>query len=170
MLAFQGLHTHTHSHTGSFINATLNGTMLTHVISTRFCLGQGAEVALVEARLKLFFSVCLPTVVQQQGAKFAWLIYYDRTLSQKHAAALQARLRPYAARGFRAVKSSHSRQYSLSAQAQLQFAEMWTTPPPLTTHLYISTRIDADDGLASGAVAELYLFSRLNLFSDAVFP
>ena len=45
MLAFQGLHTHTHSHTGSFINATLNGTMLTHVISTRFCLEQGAEVA-----------------------------------------------------------------------------------------------------------------------------
>ena len=41
------------------------GTALTHVVSTRFSLGQGNQTALVEARLQLLFSLCVPTMVQQ---------------------------------------------------------------------------------------------------------
>ena len=58
------------------------GTALTHVVSTRFSLGQGNQTALVEARLQLLFSLCVPSMVQQlRDARFVWLIYHDGTLA-----------------------------------------------------------------------------------------
>ena len=130
-----------------------NGTALTHVVSTRFSLGQGNQTALVEARLQLLFSLCLPSMVQQlRDARFVWLIYHDSTLAPEHVAAVAARLQPLASSGFRLVGERVDGQFGRSAQEQLQLAGLWTPPPPGAKVLYVASRLDADDGLPHGAI------------------
>ena len=129
------------------------GTALTHVVSTRFSLGQGNQTALVEARLQLLFSLCIPSMVQQlRDARFVWLIYYDSTLAPDHVATIAARLQPLAGSGFRLVRESVLGQGFYSAQEQLQLAGLWTPPPPGAKVLYVASRLDADDGLPRGAI------------------
>lgn len=133
-----------------------NGTALTHVVSTRFSLGQGNQAALVEARLQLLFSLCVPSMVQQlRDARFVWLIYHDSTLALEHVAAVAARLQPLASSGFRLVRERVDGQFGRSAQEQLQLAGLWTPPPPGAKVLYVASRLDADDGLPRGAILEL---------------
>ena len=96
-----------------------SGTALTHVVSTRFSLGQGNQTALVEARLQLLFSLCVTSMVQQlRDARFVWLIYHDSTLAPKHVAAIAAWLQPLAGSGFRLVRERVS-VVKLSLCAQL---------------------------------------------------
>ena len=135
--------------------SVLNGTALTHVVSTRFCLGQGNQTALVEARLSLLFSLCVPTLAQQGDARFTWLIYYDSSLAAEYLSVATARLQPMARRGFRLVHQRVHDQWSLSAQEQLQLAGLWAPPPSGTRVIYMASRLDADDGLPRGAIVEL---------------
>ena len=129
------------------------GTALTHVVSTRFSLGQGNQTALVEARLQLLFSLCVPSMVQQlRDARFVWLIYHDSTLAPEHVAAVAARLQPLASSGFLLVGERVDGQFGRSAQEQLQLAGLWTPPPPGAKVLYVASRLDADDGLPRGAI------------------
>ena len=129
-----------------------NDTALTHVVSTRFSLGQGNQTALVEARLQLLFSLCVPAMVQQlRDARFVWLIYYDSTLASEHVAAIAGRLQPLAGSGF-LVREIVLGQSFYSAQEQLQLAGLWTQPPPGNRVLYLASRLDADDGLPRGAI------------------
>jgi len=130
-----------------------NGTALTHVVSTRFSLGQGNQTALVEARLQLLFSLCVPAMVQQlRDARLVWLIYYDSTLASEYVAAIAASLQPLAGSGF-LVREIVLGQSFYSAQEQLQLAGLWTQPPPGNRVLYLASRLDADDGLPRGAIS-----------------
>ena len=130
-----------------------NGTALTHVVSTRFSLGQGNQTALVEARLQLLFSLCVPAMVQQlRDARLVWLIYYDNTLASEYVAAIAASLQPLAGSGF-LVREIVLGQSFYSAQEQLQLAGLWTQPPPGNRVLYLASRLDADDGLPRGAIS-----------------
>ena len=139
--------------TGPAVWSFRNGTALTHVVSTRFSLGQGNQTALVEARLQLLFSLCVPSMVQQlRDARFVWLIYHDSTLAPEHVAAVAARLQPLASSGFRLVGERVDGQFGRSAQEQLQLAGLWTPPPPGAKVLYVASRLDADDGLPRGAI------------------
>eukprot|EP00617_Octactis_speculum_P015185 CAMPEP_0185761890 /NCGR_PEP_ID=MMETSP1174-20130828/20838_1 /TAXON_ID=35687 /ORGANISM="Dictyocha speculum, Strain CCMP1381" /LENGTH=193 /DNA_ID=CAMNT_0028443317 /DNA_START=89 /DNA_END=667 /DNA_ORIENTATION=+ len=52
-----------------------------HVVITSFCLGQGQFLELVAARLVLFKTLCLPTMLAQEVQSFLWLIYVDESLS-----------------------------------------------------------------------------------------
>lgn len=134
-----------------------SGTALTHVVSTRFSLGQGNQTALVEARLHLLFALCVPSMVQQlRDARFVWLIYHDSTLASNHVAAITARLQRLAGGGFRFVRERVEGQFSRSAQEQLELVGLWTPPPVGAKVIYVASRLDADDGLPRGALPELH--------------
>ena len=46
-----------------------------HVLVTRFMLGQEHMVSLLEARLKIFKAVCLPSIIAQTSTRFVWIVY-----------------------------------------------------------------------------------------------
>ena len=134
-----------------------SGTALTHVVSTRFSLGQGNQTALVEARLQLLFSLCVPSMVQQlRDARFVWLIYHDSTLAPNHVTAIATRLQRLAGSGFRLVRERVEGQFSRSAREQLELVGLWTPPPVGAKVLYVASRLDADDGMPRGALPELH--------------
>ena len=131
------------------------GTLAVHVITVRFCLGQGARPSLVQQRLRLFEAIHAPSLQQQTPKRrFAWIVHTDSTLG--HAA--RARL----ARTGAAIVSAPlgKLRYDWGAVAQLALvpAELgWSTPPARllansSRRVYLSTRLDSDDGLPLGAV------------------
>ena len=60
------------------------GRTYVHIVGTRFCLKQGHNAALVEARLLLFERICVPTMAQQSTNRFVWLVIVDETLAPRH--------------------------------------------------------------------------------------
>jgi hypothetical protein len=53
---------------------------IVHVVNTRFMMGQANMTILGEARLKLFETFCLPTIINQSVQNFYWLILINPTL------------------------------------------------------------------------------------------
>jgi hypothetical protein len=62
-----------------------------HVVFTHFLLGRGHLPTLVEARLQLFASLALPSMVQQQSRSFVWIVYVDAQLPAAARTRLQVR-------------------------------------------------------------------------------
>ena len=60
------------------------GRTYVHIVGTRFCLKQGHNAALVEARLLFFERICVPTMAQQSTNRFVWLVIVDETLAPRH--------------------------------------------------------------------------------------
>jgi hypothetical protein len=68
---------------------------LTHIINTRFMQEQGYLTTLGMARLYLFRTFCLPTMVHQSSQKFLWIIKTDPNLDDDILHELVQVLRPY---------------------------------------------------------------------------
>mmetsp|Transcript_16291 Transcript_16291/g.49836 ORF Transcript_16291/g.49836 Transcript_16291/m.49836 type:complete len:432 (-) Transcript_16291:261-1556(-) len=125
------------------------------IIMTRFSLGQGHLVELVRGRLCLFESISLPSMAGQTSQHFVWIVYIDRTMDPDQVGALVKLLQPY--ENFVLAQCPHERsariQIKKSPMAQLQAVGMWREPPASARDLlYLSTRIDADDGLSLDAI------------------
>lgn len=150
---------HAHSPLPWFRLASLGSEMYAlHVLSTRFSLNQGDQLHLSEARLRLFEAVCLPSIAAQKSGGFVWLIYTDETLPMSMYTKLRALVRPWPSFHILRISSSADQVGELkrSPREALEAAKLWTPPPPSAKRLaLLSTRLDADDGLALGTIAML---------------
>jgi len=131
------------------------------LVATRFCLGQGNSTYLVAARLELFKAVCLPSMAQQRlSASFLWVIYVDSTLALGPLADLQRVLKPYPL--FILVRLEGpdvEKPLLLPVSSTLRMLGMRGKPAPGRKPLFISSRIDADDGLARGTICHIQLIA-----------
>ena len=66
-----------------------------HIVNTRFMQNQADFPVLAEARILLFKTFCLPTMINQTSQKFLWLIKVDPNLERKVKLKLVELLRPY---------------------------------------------------------------------------
>jgi len=132
-----------------------------HLVATRFCLGQGNLTYLVAARLELFKAVCLPSMAQQRlSASFLWVIYIDTTLASWALADLKRVLKPYPL--FVLVRIGGPdlvEPLLLSVSSNLHMLGMRAKPPPDRKPFFISSRIDADDGLARGTIGHIQMIA-----------
>lgn len=130
------------------------------VIQTRFMQNQPNLVALGEARLKIFESFCLPSILVQSSQKFLWLIRTDPDLNQTLRDPLIAMLQPYP--NILLVGSNANPEgFRLDASVQdISSSNVWSGSYELLgryhmaaqSRVVIETRLDADDGLHFGFV------------------
>jgi len=66
-----------------------------HIINTRFMQEQGNLTILAKARLHLFQTFCLPTIIHQTSQNFIWIIKTDPTLNETVKDELIRLLQPY---------------------------------------------------------------------------
>ena len=68
---------------------------LIHIVNTRFMQEQGHLVTLARARLFLFETFCLPTMIHQTSQQFLWIIKTDPNLNDSVRSDLIQLLSPY---------------------------------------------------------------------------
>ena len=125
------------------------GRTYVHVVGTRFCLKQGHEIALVEARLLLFERICVPTMAQQSTDRFVWLVVVDETLAPRHRLRLTTILDAHRGpKDFRVVSlDRETANRDLRAQGHHAFGLARLRPRPMDADYVLTTVLDADDGL-----------------------
>ena len=124
------------------------GRTYVHVVGTRFCLKQGHEIALVEARLLLFERICVPTMAQQSTDRFVWLVVVDETLAPRHRLRLETILEAHRGpKDFRVVSLDRLTDSDLRAQGHHAFGLARLRPRPMDADYVLTTVLDADDGL-----------------------
>ena len=125
------------------------GRTYVHVVGTRFCLKQGHEIALVEARLLLFERICVPTMAQQSTDRFVWLVVVDETLAPRHRRRLTTILEAHRGpKDFRVVSlDRETANRDLRAQGHHAFGLARLRPRPMDADYVLTTVLDADDGL-----------------------
>ena len=137
-----------------------------HVVTTRFQQLQPHLVDLGKARLELFETFCLPTMVNQQDLqnRFLWFVMTDPDLDPILMQRLEQLLRPF--ENFYLVMSNEKlitptqieklnnqtiHQYIKTGDMDLLFHELFDVHRPVL----IETRLDADDGLNSRTLSEI---------------
>ena len=125
------------------------GRTYVHIVGTRFCLKQGHNAALVEARLLLFERICVPTMAQQSTNRFVWLVIVDETLAPRHRRRLTTLLAAHRGpKDFRVVSLDRSTaNRDLRAQGHHAFGLARLRPRPMDADYVLTTVLDADDGL-----------------------
>ena len=124
------------------------GRTYVHVVGTRFCLKQGHQEELVEARLLLFERICVPTMAQQSTDRFVWLVVVDETLAPRHRLRLTTILEAHRGpKDFRVVSLDRLTDSDLRAQGHHAFGLARLRPRPMDADYVLTTVLDADDGL-----------------------
>ena len=124
------------------------GRTYVHVVGTRFCLKQGHQEELVEARLLLFERICVPTMAQQSTDRFVWLVVVDETLAPRHRLRLTTILEAHRGpKDFRVVSLDRLTDSDLRAQGHHAFGLARLRPRPTDADYVLTTVLDADDGL-----------------------
>ena len=122
------------------------GRTYVHIVGTRFCLKQGHNAALVEARLLLFERICVPTMAQQSTNRFVWLVIVDETLAPRHRRRLTTLLAAHRGpKDFRVVSETANRD--LRAQGHHAYGLARLRQPSIVADYVLTTVLDADDGL-----------------------
>ena len=124
------------------------GRTYVHVVGTRFCLKQGHQEELVEARLLLFERICVPTMAQQSTDRFVWIVVVDETLAPRHRLRLTTILEAHRGpKDFRVVSLDRLTDSDLRAQGHHAFGLARLRPRPMDADYVLTTVLDADDGL-----------------------
>ena len=125
------------------------GRTYVHIVGTRFCLKQGHNAALVEARLLLFERICVPTMAQQSTNRFVWLVIVDETLAPRHRRRLTTLLAAHRGpKDFRVVSlDRETADRDLRAEGHHAFGLARLRPRPMDADYVLTTVLDADDGL-----------------------
>ena len=125
------------------------GRTYVHIVGTRFCLKQGHNAALVEARLLLFERICVPTMAQQSTNRFVWLVIVDETLAPRHRRRLATLLAAHRGpKDFRVVSlDRETANRDLRAQGHHAFGLARLRQPSIVADYVLTTVLDADDGL-----------------------
>ena len=160
-----------------------NDNNLLHVVTTRFMQDQPKLHALGKARLSLFETFCLPTMIHQEADNFLWFVMTDPELDHNILLRLQTLLesRP----NFYLIRSNAKlltpanltslllednksiadadtdanaavQKLILTGDIELLHSRMFDTYRPLL----IETRLDADDGLHKNALSQIQKISR----------
>ena len=125
------------------------GRTYVHIVGTRFCLKQGHNAALVEARLLLFERICVPTMAQQSTNRFVWLVIVDETLAPRHRRRLTTLLAAHRGpKDFRVVSlDRETANRDLRAQGHHAYGLARLRQPSIVADYVLTTVLDADDGL-----------------------
>ena len=125
------------------------GRTYVHIVGTRFCLKQGHNAALVEARLLLFERICVPTMAQQSTNRFVWLVIVDETLAPRHRRRLTTLLAAHPGpKDFRVVSlDRETANRDLRAQGHHAYGLARLRQPSIVADYVLTTVLDADDGL-----------------------
>ena len=144
-----------------------------HVVTSRFMQGQPKLTALANARLKLFETFCLPTMLNQETDAFLWFVMADPELDsellQRLKSLLESRSNFYLVASnakfltpsdLTEILSSEERNSKngktqqkvlLTGDIQLLQNKMLDANMPLL----LETRLDADDGLRFDAISQI---------------
>lgn len=131
------------------------GADVLHVVVTRFMQDQPKLLHLARARLLLFQTICLPSMIQQSTKQFIWIIQTDPQLDKNIRHALRQLLKPYP--HFFLIGSNHQIQGKTFRTIGKDFLQspMYSGNVKLLRQAYwvrntiplLQTRLDADDGL-----------------------
>lgn len=132
-----------------------------HVVTTRFMQNQPDLVALGKARLLLFETFCLPTLINQNVTNFIWFIMVDPELDITLLDRLKAMLVPFP--HFYLVLSNDSiltPQTLINATSETRILtgdhnKLYSLMLDLNRPLLLETRLDADDGLHSKTLFQI---------------
>ncbi len=127
------------------------------VLKSRFMQLQSNFTALGKARLQLFETFCIPTILGQIDDDFLWLIRTDPNLSEDLLLPLKEMLEPYSNRFFLIASNDNTegfrqmnvdRMVILSGDSEI----LMRTVTASRERWLVETRLDADDGLHMGMV------------------
>ena len=138
---------------------THEGGDLIHIVTTRFMQFQSHLHALGEARLRLFETFCLPSMMGQSIDDYMWFVLTDPSL---HPSLLQRLLSLLSARPNFYLVFSQNNTFAFKDLDYLS-SKILTGDPQLLRSailsqrrkLYLQTRVDADDALSRQAIAEI---------------
>lgn len=129
-----------------------------HVVNTRFMTYQPNLVDLGKARLNVFNTTCLPSMVHQTTQNFLWLIYTDPDLDTGLLQSIKDVLAPYP--NFYLIRSLLPKQRGLQGRDVLKHVPQGNIVTGNVTKLwanlandqklfrvYLETHLDADDAL-----------------------
>jgi len=140
------------------------GVAAVHVVSSRFSASSaGLSAPAVEARENIFYAFPATTISAQTNRSFMWIVYADEMTSQMADLAEALKETP----NMRILKTpsigGQHPQFLPPAQ-QLRLAGVWKEPPPsATSRVYLSTRLEWDEGLPRRAVDTLHAAARRRL-------
>jgi len=140
---------------------------MVHVVTSRFMQHQSDLLSLGKARMKLFETFCLPSMINQQADNFAWFMLADPNLEPKLLNRLKGLLSPYphfflVVVNEKVVNPDNLPQMiddNLFLTGDLDFLQsiMLDTDRPLL----LETRLDADDALSGTTLRKLQDTARL---------
>jgi Putative rhamnosyl transferase len=134
-----------------------------HIVTTRFMQEQPNLVELGKARLALFETFCLPTMIGQEADNFLWFVMIDPNLDSRLLQRLQVLLSPYPNFFLIAsnakllsplnltVGSPMHDHLILTGDTKMLYTKMFDLHRPLL----VETRLDADDGLHKRALLDI---------------
>ena len=126
---------------------------IVHVIQTRFMQLQPHLLHLGRARLRLFQSITLPSIVHQSNQNFLWIIRTDPQLAVELKQQLIEAVSPY--KNIILVGSNQNPEGFRTPDCIADLTKPWSGQYPAVqsyhaaaqVHVVLETRLDADDGL-----------------------
>lgn len=146
-----------------------------HIVTTRFQQHQPHLVEIGKARLKLFETFCLPTMIRQDvDDDFLWFIMTDPQLDSSLMQRLIDLLSPYphfylVTSNDKLLTPANLTRNDLVATDLIRTGDLdrlYTTMFDLHRPLLIETRLDADDGLHQSTLSEIQRMARYQLPVD----
>eukprot|EP00536_Pseudo-nitzschia_multiseries_P007887 jgi/Psemu1/287427/fgenesh1_pg.191_\ len=149
-----------------------------HVVTSRFMQNQPKLVALGEARLHLFETFCLPTMLKQSVDNFMWFVMADPNLDRDLLLHLQSLLEPHpnfylirsndkllTPTNVTTILSTQQEVYSHVGENQViltgDIGMLHTQMLDPNRSLLLETRLDADDGLNSDTLSKIQEIARV---------
>lgn len=143
-----------------------------HVVTSRFMQGQSNLTALAKARLQLFETFCLPTMLNQNVDNFLWFVMTDPQLDPESLRDLRLLLEPYpnfylatshaqtlTPLNLTTIMSAESHEsdtnghQNLLLTGDIELLQKQILDP--SRSLLLETRLDADDGLHFSTLSHL---------------
>ena len=149
---------------------------IVHVVQTRFMQGQAGLLELGRARLALFETFCLPSMLAQSSTNFIWIVRTDPMLDPSLVSDLVGLLQGmqhFFLIGSNANPEGFGRN-ALAFSDYLGGAAVFTGNITLlenaygrsSSSVYLETRLDADDGLHRDFIRTLQHESQLSLMGN----
>jgi Putative rhamnosyl transferase len=158
---------------GLFLNQEKSwDSQVLHIVLTRFMQDQPNLVHLARARLLLFQTVCLPSMIQQSTSQFLWIILTDPNLDLEIRRILCEILKPYPnffllgtnrqiqGETFRSSLGQHFLQVQLFSGNIIKLRQAYLIRDSIPL---LQTRLDADDALHKDFL-EVLQVEAVNLF------
>ncbi|EJK68263.1 hypothetical protein THAOC_10574, partial [Thalassiosira oceanica] len=150
---------------------------IVHVVQTRFMQGQSGLLELGRARLALFETFCLPSMLAQSSTDFIWIVRIDPMLDSSLVSDLVEMLQ---GRQQFFLIGSNANPEGFGRTAVTPFSDYLGDATVLTGNItllenaygrssssvYLETRLDADDGLHRDFIRTLQLESQLSLMKN----